>query len=71
MRRPGWADVATEPGAQSAIAAAVEKFGRLDVLVNNAGTNLRKPPQDYTLDEWRALIDANLTSAFLCAKVAQ
>jgi 2-deoxy-D-gluconate 3-dehydrogenase len=64
------ADVATEPGAQSAVATAIENFGRLDILINNAGTNLRKPPQDYTLDEWRALIDANLTSAFLCARAA-
>ena len=64
------ADVATEPGAQLAVAAAIENLGGLDILINNAGTNLRKSPQDYTLDEWRALIDANLTSAFLCAKAA-
>jgi 2-dehydro-3-deoxy-D-gluconate 5-dehydrogenase len=47
---------------------AVERFGRLDVLVNNAGTNIRKPPQDYTLAEWRTVLDTNLTSVFLCAQ---
>jgi len=64
------ADVASEQGAGAAVAAAVERFGRLDILVNNAGVNLRKAPQDYSLAEWRMLIDANLSSAFLCAKAA-
>ena len=38
---------------------------RLDVLVNNAGMNIRKPVESLTLDEWRQVIDVNLTSAFL------
>jgi 2-dehydro-3-deoxy-D-gluconate 5-dehydrogenase len=63
-------DVATESGGAEAVAAALTHFGRLDILVNNAGTNLRKQPQTYTLAEWRMLIDANLTSAFLCAQAA-
>ena len=64
------ADVARDEGGAAAVTAAIDLFGRLDILVNNAGTNIRKQPQEYDIGEWRALIDANLTSAFLCAKAA-
>jgi 2-deoxy-D-gluconate 3-dehydrogenase len=47
---------------------ALETFGRVDVLVANAGTNLRKAPQDFTLAEWRLVLDVNLTGPFLCAQ---
>jgi len=64
------ADV-TEPSAcKGMIAAALAEFGRVDVLVNNAGTNIRKQPQDYTLEEWKTVLDTNLTSAFLCSQAA-
>jgi 2-deoxy-D-gluconate 3-dehydrogenase len=42
----------------------------LDVLVNNAGINIRKPAHELALDEWRQVLDVNLTSAFLCARAA-
>jgi 2-deoxy-D-gluconate 3-dehydrogenase len=42
-------------------------LGRLDILVNNAGTNIRKRPEDLAFEEWHQVIDANLTSTFLCA----
>src|ERR1700742_3621859 len=45
-------DMAQDGGAAAAVGAAVKKFGRLDIVVNNAGTNIRKPPQDYSLEEW-------------------
>jgi 2-dehydro-3-deoxy-D-gluconate 5-dehydrogenase len=62
------ADV-SQPADVTAMVAAVRRaHGRIDILVNNAGTNIRKAPEAYTLDEWRTLIDANLTSAFLCAQ---
>ena len=49
---------------------AAERLGRLDILVNNAGINIRKPPQDYTLEEWKQVIDTNLTSAFVASQAA-
>jgi 2-dehydro-3-deoxy-D-gluconate 5-dehydrogenase len=61
-------DVADEASVEAAIRSVVDRFGRLDVLVNNAGINIRKQPQLYTLAEWRSVIDTNLTSAFLCSR---
>ena len=63
-------DMASDSGGAAAVAAAVEKFGRLDIVVNNAGTNIRKPPQDYTLAEWHAVLNINLTSMFSCCQAA-
>ena len=63
-------DVGREPSVAGMVQAVVERFGRLDILVNNAGINIRKSPETYTLDEWRRILDTNLTSAFLCSKAA-
>ncbi|MFO0908225.1 MAG: glucose 1-dehydrogenase [Isosphaeraceae bacterium] len=64
------ADVAREEDAARAVAETITRFGRLDIVVNNAGTIVRRPPQDMTLDEWKAVIDTNLTAAFLVARAA-
>ena len=40
------------------------RFGGIDCLVNNAGTNDRRPPENYSMEDWHFLIDANLTSVF-------
>jgi len=64
------ADVTQEADCKALVQATLERFGRLDILINNAGTNIRKPPQDYTLEEWKTVLDTNLTSAFLCSKAA-
>jgi 2-deoxy-D-gluconate 3-dehydrogenase len=63
-------DVADEASVESAVRSVVERLGRLDILVNNAGINIRKQPQEYTLAEWRSVLDTNLTSAFLCSRAA-
>ena len=61
-------DVTDEHAVEELVEAALERFGRLDVLVNNAGMNIRKPAHELALEEWRRVLDTNLTSAFLCSK---
>jgi len=64
------ADLSQETSCRAMVEEARERLGRLDILVNNAGINIRKQPQDYTLDEWRLVLDTNLTSAFVAAQAA-
>ena len=64
------ADVTIEDDCRSLIDRAAERFGRLDVLINNAGIALRKRPEEYTLPDWHRVIDSNLTSAFTCSHAA-
>ena len=63
-------DAADEASCRAMIDETAERFDRLDILVNNAGTSIRKPPQSYTVAEWRAVLDINLTGAFLCSQSA-
>ncbi|MBO0736407.1 MAG: glucose 1-dehydrogenase [Alphaproteobacteria bacterium] len=63
-------DAADENSCRTTMAQAAERFGRLDILVNNAGTSIRKPPETYTAAEWHAVLDTNLTGAFLCSQAA-
>lgn len=42
----------------------------MNILVNNAGISIRKPPQDYTLEEWEQVLAVNLTGTFLCCRAA-
>jgi 2-deoxy-D-gluconate 3-dehydrogenase len=62
------ADVARPEQVAAAVATVLEHFGRIDILVNNAGTSIRKLPQELGPDEWHAVMDVNLTSAFLMSK---
>lgn len=63
------ADVTEEAQVQRTCAEIAAKFdGRLDILINNAGINIRKPLTDFTLAEWRSVLDTNLTSVFLLCR---
>ncbi len=64
-------DVGVEETAERAIAALLERFGRLDALVSNAGIMIRKPLRRLTLAEWHHVIDSNLTGLFLFARAAE
>jgi 2-deoxy-D-gluconate 3-dehydrogenase len=61
-------DVARAADVQRMVAATVSHFGRLDILFNNAGINIRKPPAAMSLEDWQTVIDVNLTSAFLMSQ---
>ena len=63
-------DVTDENSCNSLIDNAVNDFGKLNILVNNAGTNIRKRPEEYELEEWKSIIDTNLISMFTCSKRA-
>jgi 2-deoxy-D-gluconate 3-dehydrogenase len=60
-------DVTSEAQCLKMVQDTVARLGRLDILINNAGINIRKPPQDLSLAEWRQVIDVNLTSIFTCS----
>ena len=64
------ADVTDRNAVKDVVAGTVREFGRLDILINNAGINIRKPPQDLAAEEWDSVISTNLTSAFLCSQAA-
>jgi len=63
-------DVTSEDGWAAVIANTVETYGRLDVLVNNAGIAVLKRMEDMSLADWNRQIDVNLTSVFLGCKYA-
>lgn len=64
------ADVADEDAVRELFAATERKFGRLDVLVSNAGIQRDAALTEMTLDDWSKVIGTNLTGAFLCAREA-
>jgi 3(or 17)beta-hydroxysteroid dehydrogenase len=63
-------DVASESDWQRVIASTLERFGRLDVLVNNAGVTVNKDIEQTTLEEWRWVMSINLDGVFLGVKYA-
>ena len=63
-------DVTDEASITALFYQVAARHDHVDILINNAGTTVRKMPQDLSLDEWHQVMDTNLTSAFLCARAA-
>jgi len=63
---PAPADIRSAPAVRALVADIVQRFGRLDILVNNAAIASATRIEQLSEDEWRAIIDTNLTAAFLC-----
>ena len=61
-------DVTREEDVAAVARAVAERFGHPQILINNAGTNIRKPLVDYSLDEFRSVIDSSLISTFLMCR---
>ena len=64
------ADVTDESQVEALFARTAEVHGRVDVLVHSAGAPQATPIEDMRLSEWKAVLDANLSSAFLCGREA-
>jgi len=67
---PYAADVTDEGAVDAMFAACVERWGQLDLLVNNAGITADAPLIRMKDQQWHAVIDANLTGVFLCCRAA-
>lgn len=63
-------DAADPESIRSMMRAVREDLGTLHILVNNAGVNVRKMPQEYAPEEWDRVLDTNLRGPFLCAQAA-
>ncbi|EPT7034389.1 SDR family oxidoreductase [Cronobacter malonaticus] len=58
------------PEGANAIQALIDRFGRIDALVNNAGAMIKKPFLEMTFDEWRSIQTVDVDGAFLCSQIA-
>jgi NAD(P)-dependent dehydrogenase (short-subunit alcohol dehydrogenase family) len=63
-------DVANPDAVTTLFAKTKEKFGRLDLLFNNAGVSAGGPIEDITFEQWKNVVDINLTGPFLCTQAA-
>ena len=63
-------DVSKEEEIQTMMQKVHDTFGKINILVNNAGMNIRKMPQDYNAEEWDRVLDTNLRGPFLCCHAA-
>lgn len=67
---PVQADVADESEARGLIASTIERFGHLDILINNAGITQDRTLRKMTSEQWRRVIDTDLNSIFYCTQPA-
>jgi 2-deoxy-D-gluconate 3-dehydrogenase len=63
-------DLAQPETPTQLVAQTLERFGRIDILINNAGTIRRAPAADYSDEDWAAVIEVNLSSVFRLSKLA-
>ncbi len=63
-------DVGIEEDVKNIFNEAIKAFGRIDILVNNAGIQIDKPLMKMSYDDWKKVIQTNLSGAFLCAREA-
>src|SRR5205823_9627779 len=61
-------DVTNASDVQQMVQQTVDRFGGLDIMVANAGMNIRKMPESYALEEWQQIVATNLTSVFTCSQ---
>ncbi|MFC6723537.1 SDR family NAD(P)-dependent oxidoreductase [Halobium palmae] len=64
------ADVTEHDAVRNLVDAAVDEFGTLDVMVNNAGTTTVAPAEEFDPDEWRRIVDVDLNGVFFGAQLA-
>ena len=63
-------DVTDPDSVSSLFTATLRRYGRVDLLFNNAGVGLAKPITEISCEEWTRVVDTNLTGSFLCAQAA-
>ena len=63
-------DMADKNAPQIVFDHAIDQLGRVDILINNAGTIRRSPAVDFSEEDWQAVIDVNLTSVFRMSQIA-
>jgi len=63
-------DITQEAAVDSLVKTTLERFGRLDVMINNAGAGVGGAADEVSPDDWRAVVETNLTGTFLCAAAA-
>lgn len=61
-------DVTREDDVRRIEQGVVQRFGKVHILINNAGINVRKSITEFTLEEWHKVVDTSLTAAFLCSR---
>ena len=61
-------DVREESSVREAVAATLQRFGRIDILLNNAGLSLNGEIDGYSMADWRTVLDTNLTGTFLLCR---
>ena len=62
------ADITQPDQVDHMVSATMERFKRIDILVNNSGIQIREPAEEMSLENWRKVMETNVTGAFLCSQ---